>query len=96
MQKRHRCSLGEKLSDAAELTKDITLGLPKITLLAQKEAYIENYRGIIEYDPQIVRLGYTDGIITLYGKDLTIASITDEDITINGIVTQIVLSASEV
>ncbi len=95
-QKRRRASIGEKLSDAAELPKEITLGLPKITVLAKEEASVENYKGIIEYDDTVVRLYTAVGIITIRGNALSITAITDEDVTVRGDVSAVLLDTSEV
>ena len=40
----------EKLVDALQLPKDLCLGALNIRIIGQYEAYIENYRSIIEYD----------------------------------------------
>lgn len=81
---KERRSLGETLADAAELPKDIVLGVPKITLLFGSGATVENHKGIIDYTESAVRLYSSAGIITLRGEALTITAITDEDITVSG------------
>ncbi len=94
--RKRRRSIGEKLTDAAELPKEITLGLPKITVLAKEEALVENYKGIIEYDDTIVRLYTAIGIVTIRGDSLSITAITDEDVTVSGTVTAVLLDIAEV
>lgn len=89
MRKRCRTSLREKIADAAELPKEIALSLPKVTLLAHKEATVENYKGIISLDADKIRLYTSVGILCLEGENLDIAAITDEDISIFGMIRKI-------
>ena len=37
------------MADAANLPKDVVLGVPILTLTGHYEVNIENYRGILEY-----------------------------------------------
>lgn len=89
MRKRNRKPLREKVVDAIELPKEIVLSVPKITILAGKEALVENYKGIIELSPEIIRLYTGAGVLCFTGVGLDIASITDEDISILGSITKI-------
>lgn len=91
MRKQNRKSLREKMADAAELPKEIALGMPKITLLAGKEATVENYKGIIELAPEKIRLYTSAGVVSLSGDAMDIAAITDEDITVLGTISKIEL-----
>ncbi len=89
MRKRYRTSFREKIADAAELPKEIALSLPKVTLLAQKEVTVENYKGIISLDTDKIRLYTSGGILCLTGENLDIAAITDEDISVFGSIRKI-------
>lgn len=89
MRKQKRTSLREKMAEAAELPKEIAFSFPKITVLAGKEASVENYKGIISLEPDCVRLYTSAGILCLSGTDLDIAAITDEDIFIKGAVSKV-------
>ncbi len=80
--------VGERVVGSLELPRDIVLGMPKITVLGDREAFIENYKGIIEYDNTVVKLNTSLGMITLLGELLDIKTITDEDITISGKITK--------
>ena len=37
------------MADAANMPKDVVLGVPILTMTGQNEVSVENYRGIIEY-----------------------------------------------
>ena len=91
MLKRNKAPLREKVADAMELPKEIAISMPRITVLAQKEATVENYKGIIELDREKIRLYTSAGMVFLGGENLDISAITDEDITICGTIRKIEL-----
>ena len=91
MRKRNRTPMREKIAEAAELPKEIAISMPKITVLAGKEAMVENYKGIVELGREKIRLYTGAGMVSLFGENLDISAITDEDITIIGNVKKIEL-----
>lgn len=74
------------MSDAFELPKEITLNLPKISMIGNIQMIIENHRGIIEYTPERIRVNSSIGIIKIDGKDMNLRNIASDDIIISGIV----------
>lgn len=91
MRKQKHTPLREKVAESMELPKEIAISMPKITLYAAKEATVENYKGIIELTPHLVRLYTSAGVVCLFGEALDISAITDEDITILGNIRKIEL-----
>ena len=75
--KRKESDILEKL----HLPKDITRGAFILTAIGNKEMYIENYKGILEYSEEIIRLAND---ICIYGQNLSVEEITSEDILIIG------------
>lgn len=74
----------EKFTEMLELPKEIVLNMPKLTMLGNGDLIIENYKGIIEYDQDVVRVNTTAGIIKIMGVDIYIKEITAENIMIYG------------
>lgn len=74
----------ETISDALEMPKDTFLDLPKIILTGSCEVYVENYKGIIEYTDELIRLNTGMRLLKITGKALKIVSIGADDITIGG------------
>jgi sporulation protein YqfC len=72
------------LSEALELPIDITLDLPKIIIVGNKEISIFNHKGIIEYTSLMIRINSRIGIIKVIGEDLEIKNILTEEILIVG------------
>lgn len=74
----------EQLIDSMKLPKDICLGASIVTMTGRQEAWIENYKGIIEYcDTSILLQGKTCQIC-FTGNRLSIDYYTNEDMKISG------------
>ena len=81
-----RARIGQKAAEAAGMPKDVVFGVPVITILGHNEVCIENYRGIIEYTEQLVRVQTKSGQIRLTGKRLKIEYYTNDEMKITGYV----------
>lgn len=78
-----------RMADAANLPKDVVLGVPILTLTGHYEVNIENYRGILEYTEQLIRINVRGGQIHITGKSLEINYYTTTDMKITGKVEKI-------
>lgn len=67
------------------IPKDVCAGDVKIAITGNRELYIENYRGILEYTDQCMVLQTKNGFLKIAGKKLQIAFYTNEDMKITGI-----------
>ena len=74
----------EKVADALELPKEVILNIPKFTMLGTGNLVIENYKGVIEYDDNRVRINTGSGMVKITGERLFIREITSEDIMVEG------------
>lgn len=74
----------EKVARLLEIPQDVVSDRPKITTVGRKEVFVENYRGIIEFNNEIVRINSNHGVIRITGKNMRIREITSEDIIICG------------
>ena len=75
------------MADAANLPKDVVV--PILTLTGHYEVNIENYRGILEYTEQLIRINVRSGQIRITGKSLEINYYTTTDMKITGKVEKI-------
>lgn len=73
-----------KLADASGIPKDVVLKAPIITITGQTELLIENYRGILEYTNQFVRIQTKIGRIKITGERLYIPYYTNDEMKITG------------
>lgn len=76
--------LKEKVTEVLDLPKEVVLDIPKLTMIGNTNLVIENYKGVIEYDIEKIRLNTGIGIIRISGKELVIKEITSEDIMVYG------------
>lgn len=72
------------LAKTLEISKDLLTDIPRFSLNDNNELQIENYKGIVSYDFDEIKLGAKNYTIKIEGENLKINSITDEDILITG------------
>lgn len=45
----------EYIADTMALPKDVVMDLPRVSLCGDKEIFIENHKGILEYSSDVLR-----------------------------------------
>jgi len=78
--------LQQQLAGFLELPKDIILDLPKIVLVGNVQVFIENHRGIIEYNPEVIRVNTTGGEVEITGRELMLRTILPEELVVEGVI----------
>lgn len=81
--------LKKDISDAFEIPKEIVLDMPLVSLRGNNEAVIENYKGIIEYSSEKIRINTTIGILKFTGNRLAIKCLDLNNIIVTGSISQI-------
>jgi sporulation protein YqfC len=79
----------EKISNTFELPKDIVMDVSKVIIIGTGQITVENHKGIVEYSEELIRVNTGSGIMKLCGRNLTIKTILQEEITITGEITNI-------
>ena len=79
-------NLKKTITGMLELPKEIVYNLPLISITGNESMEIENYKGVIEYTEQKIRLNTSCGVLSIEGKKLNIKQITTENILIAGII----------
>lgn len=74
----------DKLLDSLQLPKDILRGDMRITLTGNREVWIENYKGLLEYTNQSIILQGKSCKVQFEGKCLNIDYYTNEDMKLTG------------
>ena len=74
----------ELLVESLKLPRDICMGAVKVTLTGNSEAWIENYRGILEYTEDLILLQGKTCQVCFEGSGLSIDYYTNEDMKISG------------
>lgn len=81
--------LKSKITNLLDLPSEIIMNLPLISITGNELVNIENYKGVIEYSSERVRINTTSGVLKLEGKNLELKEITAEEITVKGIITKL-------
>ncbi len=75
--------------DALELPKDVLLGLPNMEINGNRELFISNHRGILNYNQENIEILAKDIHIEVTGKELYIELYSAEEIIITGYMEEI-------
>jgi len=73
-----------KFDSLLELPREVASTDIKITLIGFDEILIENYKNILEYQDILVKINTFEGTVTIYGLNLKLEQMTDEDIKVKG------------
>lgn len=76
--------LRKNMTEALELPKEIMLNLPLISFIGREEVTIENYKGILEYGEETVRISTAAGILRLCGRGLCLKQLSAECMVVTG------------
>ncbi len=79
----------ESLSDTMKLPSDIIAGAPIISMIGRRQLSVENYKGIIEYTGELVRIQTKSGRVHIKGKNLNIEYYNEDDMRITGYISTI-------
>ena len=74
-------SAREKLGMILDMPLDMIKGCSRMTVIGNESVLLENYKGIVEYEENVIRLSNN---INVFGSRLNIEEITDDDILITG------------
>jgi len=74
----------EELSSRLHLPADILAGAPIITATGRNELCLENYKGIIEYNDNLIKVQTKVCRICIEGKNLNILYFTEDEMRITG------------
>jgi sporulation protein YqfC len=81
--------LASNVVDSLQMPKDLAFGAVVATITGQNEAYIENYRGILEYTETKIKLQTKTCKLELLGTRLNIEYYTNDEMKVTGCITQI-------
>ncbi len=85
--------IGERIAEITEIPKDYIMNLPRITILGTREVYVDNYKGLLEYSHELIRLATTNKIIIIKGTGLIITRIVEDAVFVGGNIISVEFSA---
>ena len=80
-----------KFNQILDMPRELDNTEPKLTMISFDEMFIENYKGILEYEEFFIKVATEIGTININGYKLTLEQITEDDIGIKGIIKSIEL-----
>lgn len=79
----------EQLIRSLDLPEEIMLNVPTANIYGNKKIEIYNFKGLIEYTLERVRINTSVGVLIIEGMNLEIKIMTTEELHIMGNITQI-------
>ncbi len=77
-------NMKNKMSSVLKVSEEIFENIPLVNLVGNTELTIENYKGIVLYSENKVRINTQIGIITINGHNLALTRVLTEKISITG------------
>ncbi|MCL2499363.1 MAG: sporulation protein YqfC [Defluviitaleaceae bacterium] len=74
----------ERLAGAFSLPKEIALDMPLIVATGRGELNIENYKNLLEFSENKIRVHTASGLLIIEGKKMCLKQITTENLLITG------------
>lgn len=78
------------MTDKMELPADVTMDLPRITMIGQLHIYIENHRGVLKFTNIELRLLLEQGQLIIKGNNFVIKTILPEELLLEGTIEQVI------
>ncbi len=82
---------GIRLGQMCNLSRDVVAGLPVISILGDCEIFIENYKGILEYTSEYLKISTRLGNIRVSGSNLVIYHMNQDEILLKGCIGKVSL-----
>jgi sporulation protein YqfC len=77
-------TIRQAMAEFLDIPRDLVLDLPKVTVVGRNELYIENHRGIIEYNLNRLRVNLSRGFLEVDGNSLEIRALMVDEMKVTG------------
>ena len=74
-------NIRENLENALEIPIELFKDISRVTIIGNEYVLVENYKAIVEYEKNLIRLSNN---ICILGEELNISEITSDEMIING------------
>ncbi|MCA0754590.1 sporulation protein YqfC [Paenibacillus sp. N4] len=76
-------------AELLDMPHDVVYDLPRLTMIGDRQLYIENHRGVIHFSNERLRLSLSNGELEVNGSELVIRTIWTEEVFVEGVITNI-------
>lgn len=73
-----------KFDKLFDIPEELSLSIPKVTILGFNRMLIENYKSVLEYQDFFIRIKMNTGLININGFELLMNEMTKDDLIITG------------
>lgn len=84
MRKKKISNINRKINEILEIPAEVYGKEQKLTVIGFGKVLIENYKGILEYSENYIKLSTHIGAINISGYNLELKQMTEDDIMIIG------------
>ena len=81
--------VSRKIVSMLELPKDVVFNMPVIHALGDEDISVTNYRNLIEYSGECVRINTGSGQVRFEGAGLVLTRVTSESVSVSGRISKI-------
>lgn len=83
-ERQRKQTLMEKTAQALDLPADAVAGLPRLSLVGDRELLVENHRGILAYGTEEIHIGGGRLVIRVKGNGLQLRAMNEAELLITG------------
>lgn len=80
--------LKKGLIENTDLPNEIILNVPLITIIGRSKIVIENFKNIVQYSNEIIKINTSCGVFKVAGKNLFLKELNKNKILIKGTLSQ--------
>ncbi|NMM51514.1 sporulation protein YqfC [Paenibacillus aquistagni] len=78
-----------------DLPQEMMLEVPRLSMIGNRQLFIENHRGVIHFSSELMRLALSAGELEVRGQNLVIKGIWTEEVFIEGDILEVKLHGME-
>lgn len=82
--RRIRKKLDQWTARILDIPQDITMDLPRLTMIGNMQLYIENHRGVLHFSDDFLKMALSRGTLEVRGTGLSIRTIMMEEVMVEG------------
>lgn len=84
--RKRRTRLYKGISDLFDLPEELLLDVPQIRVSGKEYVFVDNHKGIVEYQNTRIRLDTSAGTLLIKGDGLVLKQLGMERLTIHGVI----------
>lgn len=79
----------DRMTESCGVPKETVMDLSKLSFAENRELYVENYKGLLEYTDELLKIKTKSMIIKITGADFKISYMGKYDLLVEGVFSHI-------